>query len=42
MWFKSIIGSFRDSAGEFRKLSVIVFCGMMGALSIVLGTFASI
>jgi ECF transporter S component (folate family) len=42
MWFKRIIGSFRDSAEEFRKLPVIVFCGMMGALSIVLGTFASI
>lgn len=34
--------SFRLSAGELRHLITIVVCGMMGALSIVLGTLTSI
>lgn len=42
MGCKSIAGSFASSMKEFEKLRVIVFCGMMGALSIVLGTFTSI
>ena len=32
----------RKSAGEFKKLQTVVFCGLMGALSIILGLFASI
>lgn len=32
----------RKSAGEFKKLQAVVFCGLMGALSIILGLFASI
>ena len=32
----------RKSAGEFKKLQTVVFCGIMGALSIILGLIASI
>ena len=32
----------RKSAGEFKKRQTVVFCGLMGALSIILGLFASI
>lgn len=34
--------TFIKSAGEFKSLHMVVLCGLMGALSIILGMFASI
>lgn len=39
---KSCAKSFKDSFSEFRNLSTIAICGMLGALSIVLGFVGSI
>jgi ECF transporter S component (folate family) len=38
----NIVSSFASSIKEFQKLRVVVCCGLMGALSIVLGSVASI
>ena len=34
--------TFGDSAKEFKSLHTVIMCGLMGALSIILGMFASI